>query len=55
MDIEAKREFAVTLKLTEREAMWLKRLMQNPLSEDEDKETSEMRVMFWSALETVRL
>lgn len=55
MEVETKREFTITLKLSEREAQWLKGLMQNPLSEDEGKEDAAMREVFWDALNLVHV
>jgi len=55
MEVETKREFTVTLKLSEQEARWLKAVVQNPLSEDEGKVDSEMRQVFWDALNLVRV
>jgi hypothetical protein len=55
MEVETKREFTVTLKLSEREAQWLKSLMQNPLSDDESTDTAQMRQVFWDALNLVRV
>lgn len=46
----------VTLKLCEKEALWLKALVQNPLCspDDESKFNKEMRRKFWDALEPIK-
>ena len=43
----------ITLKLTEKEALYLKQLVQNPLFEDENEEEYEIRQRFWNALTTL--
>jgi len=55
-EIRAQIQKIYTLVITEREALWLKALMQNPLSNDpdpnnENEENAEMRKAFWNALE----
>lgn len=42
----------VTLELDTHEAMWLKALMHNPLSDPESAEDRQMRSKYWEALAT---
>jgi len=43
----------ITLKLTEKEALYLKQLVQDPLFADENEEEYEIRQRFWNALPTL--
>ncbi len=49
----------VKLDLNEKEAIWLKSIMQNAINvkslEDEDIRDRDMRMRFWNALEGVKL
>lgn len=49
----------ITLKLNREEVNWLKRLVQNPVSQDpdyeEDPKDEEMRRKFWEALDRQRI
>ena len=61
MDSEIKTEIKtdrkITITLTEREARWLKGVVQNPIGCDrgeEDHEESEMRKRFWDALSEIK-
>ena len=50
--MESKKE--ITLKLTEKEAQWLKALVQNPIGctpEDEGIDEKEIRNAFWMCLD----
>jgi len=52
-EAEIIKKVTVRLTLTEREAYWLKNLVQNPIGcsfEDELKEARQMREAFWKAL-----
>lgn len=55
MEVEVKVVKTVTIVLNEREAKWLKSVMQNPLSTPEAELDKEMRHTFWDALEDVSL
>jgi hypothetical protein len=47
-------EPVVELELTAREAFLLKGLVQNPISEDESIEVTELRETLWNALKDVK-
>ena len=50
--MESKKE--IILKLTEKEAQWLKELVQNPIGctpEEEDLDSREIRNAFWMCLD----
>ena len=55
MDIKQQKEITYTLILNEKEAQWLKVLMQNPIFDEspEDEPTDEraMRTIFWQGLD----
>lgn len=55
MEVEIKQSTAVTLRLTEEEARWLKSMVQNPLGENEDTRDRQMREAFWLALASVHV
>jgi hypothetical protein len=59
MDVEIQKEIKVTLILDKDEAVWLRKLMQNPLYnvtlEEEDTLEQKMRMSFWYALDTWKL
>jgi hypothetical protein len=48
--IETKIQMEHTLVINEDERIWLSGLLQNPLNEDEDSTTANMRTNFWQAL-----
>lgn len=54
-----KREIEITLIINDKEALWLKGLVQNPAYgfdyESEPEEHKHMRKKFWDALECVKL
>ena len=52
MDITINKKVSYNLTLNEKEAMWLKALVQNPFChpDDETEENREMRKLFWEAL-----
>jgi len=58
MEAMIKKEIVINLALNEEEAIWLKGMVQNPLSNDpdlvnEDPKNAKMRKRFWDALEPV--
>jgi hypothetical protein len=58
MESEITTETTITLKLTEIEASYLKRLVQNPMCmnpQDEGEYERNMRQSFWDALSSVEL
>ena len=52
MKVAKTEKITITLQLEEREAKWLKDLVQNPLCDpvDEERESRIMRKKFWNAL-----
>ncbi len=48
MDIES--DITITLKLTEKEALWLMQVMQNPMFEEESQTDSLMRELFFKTI-----
>ena len=50
MKAETKKEVTVILEMNEKEAKWLKALMQNPLTPHENVVEGDMREKFWRAL-----
>lgn len=53
MDISKTEKVTITISLNEKEAEWLKTLMQNPLYDEEDKRDQEMRKTFWDVLNSM--
>ena len=55
MDVKQQKEITYTLNLNEKEARWLKGLMQNPIfdesPEDEPANKRAMRKVFWEGLD----
>lgn len=56
MESSITKDITVTLVLGEREAKWLRGLVQNSPypPQDEPSENKEMRMRFWNALEGIR-
>ena len=50
MRVEVETKTVVTLQLTKEEAVWLKHVFQNPLTEDETALDCEMRTRFFYVL-----
>ena len=48
----SKRTWSVNLFLEEKEAIYLKQLLQNPLNEKESTENREIRESIWTALDS---
>ena len=55
MDMSKTEEVTITISLNEKEAEWLKTLMQNPLYDEEDKRDQEMRKTFWDVLNSMEI
>lgn len=53
MESEIKYNVEVDLKLTWKEALWLKGLVQNPLTAEETADNYEMRMKVWNSLKKV--
>lgn len=58
MKSKIKQTMEIILKLNQKEALWLKQIVQNPLCQpdvnfDEPPEDKEMRELFWDSLEGV--
>lgn len=43
----------ITLKMSEKEALWLRSIVQNELHPNESAETGQMRRVFWEAITKV--
>ena len=56
MERSIKKQVQVTLVLNEKEALYLKGLVQNPMCnpDEEDEEIKKLRYSFWKALEDVQ-
>lgn len=48
--MKVQRHTEVTIIMTEKEAGWLKALVQNPLADNEGQADTEIRQSFWEAL-----
>lgn len=55
MKTEIQKQIIVTIHLDEKEAMWLKNLVQNPLChpDKESKEDKQFREKFWNELKEI--
>lgn len=52
MIVESAKEVVLTLKLSQREAEWLKAYVQNPSDPDESMDDAKMRESYFNALTT---
>lgn len=54
MEYAVQQSTTVTLRFGQAEASWLKAVVQNPLGENEEPYTRQMREVFWNALADVK-
>lgn len=52
MNINKIKETIINISLFEKEAKWLKEVMQNPLYDNEDERDRQMRKALWEGLDS---